>query len=103
MQNRILTKLPGSSDTKYTTSQYTTSWLFLARPEGNLQTQKVLILTLVLLLFNSRLQLRIHRWETEPGQGKPADTAHCCVGVDVLREVCCCRVWERGQKPNAHA
>ena len=98
MQNGILTKLPGSGDTKYTTSQH-----YLARPEENLQTQEVLILILVLLLLNSRMQLRIHGWETEPSQGKPADTAHCCVGVDALHEVCCCSVWERGEKPNAHA
>lgn len=90
MQIRILTKLSGSSDTKYTTSQH-----YLARPEGNLQTQGVLILTLVLLLLNSRMQLGIHRWETEPSQGKPADTAYCCVGVDALHEVCCSTVWER--------
>lgn len=98
MQNRFLTKLPGRSDTTYTTSQH-----YLARPEENLPTQEELILTLVLLLFNSRMQLRIHRWETEPSQGRPADTAHCCVGVDALHEVCCCSVWERGEKPNAHA
>uniref|UniRef100_A0A8C6I452 Uncharacterized protein n=1 Tax=Mus spicilegus TaxID=10103 RepID=A0A8C6I452_MUSSI len=50
-----------------------------------------------------QMQLRIHRWETEPSQSKPADTAHCCVGVDALHEVCCCSVWEKGEKPKAHA
>lgn len=98
LQTRIFPKLPGSSDTQYTTSQR-----YPARLEGNLQTQEVLISTLVLLLFNSRMQLRIHRGGTQPSQGEPADTAHCCVGVDALHEVCCCNVWERGWKLNAHA
>lgn len=93
MWNRVVSKLPGSNDTRYTTSQY-----HLARPEGNLCTQAVLILPLVLLLFNSRMQLRIHRWEMQPSQGEHADTVHCCVGVDALHEVCCCNVWERGKK-----
>lgn len=94
VQNRVLTKLPGTSGTKYTTSQAR------GKPPTH---KKVLILTLVLLLFNSRMQLRIHRWETEPSQCKPADTAHGCVGVDALHEVCCCSVWEKGEKPKAHA
>lgn len=67
------------------------------------KTQKVLILTLGLLLFNSRMQIRIPRWETQPSQGEPADTVHCCMGVDALHEVCYCNVWERGEKLNAHA
>uniref|UniRef100_A0A8C8ULZ6 Uncharacterized protein n=1 Tax=Peromyscus maniculatus bairdii TaxID=230844 RepID=A0A8C8ULZ6_PERMB len=62
-------------------------------------TNTVMLLSpLVLLLFNSRMQLRIHRWEMQPSQGELADTAHCCMGVDALHEVRCCSVWERGEK-----
>nr|BAE21591.1 unnamed protein product [Mus musculus] len=70
-------------------------------PEGLNYTQNPTN-TMCCLNMN-RMQLRIHRWETEPSQSKPADTAHCCVGVDALHEVCCCSVWEKGEKPKAHA
>lgn len=60
--------------------------------------KECLFLPVVWFLFNPRMQLRIHRRDMQPSQGEHADTAHCCVGVDALHEVCCGNVWERGEK-----
>lgn len=48
--------------------------------------------------LNSRIQLRIQWRDVQPSRGEHAATAHCCVGVDALHEVCCGNVWERGEK-----